>query len=87
MKELYIQLGSLSAGILVILVYIRIKIYLENRRFIKEIDHMIAEQGKRHTDALLKCLEASMPLIIDIIERNKSSAGKLHSFTLKQLLI
>ena len=76
MIELYILLGIGIFGFLILFIKHKIETYIDNRRFWKEVNQMIEKNNKRYDDALKKCLEESIPLIIDFIEKQRALANE-----------
>jgi len=72
MIELYILLGSLIFGTLLIFIKNRIEIYIDNRKFMKEVNLMIEKNRIKHNKAIEDALYKSLPLIIDYINKKKA---------------
>ncbi len=72
MIGLYILLGTFIFGYLLLFIKYRIKVYIDDRRFMKEVNQMIEKQNKKYNDALQKALDESIPLIVDFINKQKA---------------
>lgn len=72
MIELYIFIGAGIFGFLILFIKHIIELYIDNRRFLKEVNQMIEKNNKRFDDALKKGLEESIPLITDYILKQRA---------------
>ena len=76
MIEIYTLLSIFIIGWLFLFVKHKVLTYRENKKFWNDVDIMQKRNNKRYNDALKKALEDSLPLIVEILKKQKAS-GKL----------
>ena len=80
MIEIYTLLSIFILGFILGLLFLYVKYkaltYRENKKFWNDVDIMQKRHNKRYDDVIKKALEDSLPLIVEILKKQKAS-GKL----------